>query len=127
LNNKPKEEKIEFDIITAWEVVEHIHPDDLSDFFKYINENVAPYISASTDYILKDICVSWLLLGQKGDSYKIKIKKPNAKVIDLTLVHEETKEEAIYPNYDFEKKLYRLDYRQQGKRIMEVHDYNTGF
>jgi C-terminal processing protease CtpA/Prc len=76
---------------------------------QYINENVAPYISASTDYILKDICVSWLLLGQKGDSYKIKIKKPNAEVIDLTLVHEETKEEAIYPNYDFEKKL--LDFK----------------
>jgi 2-polyprenyl-3-methyl-5-hydroxy-6-metoxy-1,4-benzoquinol methylase len=35
-------EKIEFDIITAWEVVEHIHPDDLSDFFKYINDNLKP-------------------------------------------------------------------------------------
>jgi 2-polyprenyl-3-methyl-5-hydroxy-6-metoxy-1,4-benzoquinol methylase len=34
--------KIEFDIITAWEVVEHIHPDDLSDFFKYINDNLKP-------------------------------------------------------------------------------------
>ena len=76
---------------------------------QYINENVAPYISSSTDYILKDLSVSWLLLGQKGDSYKIKIKKPNAKVIDLTLVHEKTKEEAIYPNYDFEEKL--LDFK----------------
>jgi len=37
-----EEEKIEFDIITAWEVVEHIHPDDLSDFFKYINDNLKP-------------------------------------------------------------------------------------
>jgi 2-polyprenyl-3-methyl-5-hydroxy-6-metoxy-1,4-benzoquinol methylase len=37
-----KEEKVEFDIITAWEVVEHIHPDDLSDFFKYINDNLKP-------------------------------------------------------------------------------------
>jgi 2-polyprenyl-3-methyl-5-hydroxy-6-metoxy-1,4-benzoquinol methylase len=35
-------EKVEFDIITAWEVVEHIHPDDLSNFFQYISNNLKP-------------------------------------------------------------------------------------
>ena len=32
--------KVEFDIITAWEVVEHIHPDDLGLFFTHINNNL---------------------------------------------------------------------------------------
>lgn len=35
-----KEEKIKFDIITAWEVVEHIHEDDMNSFFTYINDNL---------------------------------------------------------------------------------------
>jgi 2-polyprenyl-3-methyl-5-hydroxy-6-metoxy-1,4-benzoquinol methylase len=35
-------EKVEFDIITAWEVVEHIHPNDLSNFFQYISNNLKP-------------------------------------------------------------------------------------
>jgi cyclopropane fatty-acyl-phospholipid synthase-like methyltransferase len=34
------DEKVEFDLITAWEVVEHIHPKDLSNFFAYINDNL---------------------------------------------------------------------------------------
>ena len=34
------DEKVEFDLITAWEVVEHIHPKDLSNFFSYINDNL---------------------------------------------------------------------------------------
>jgi len=33
-------ERILFDIITAWEVVEHIHPNDLSSFFNHINDNL---------------------------------------------------------------------------------------
>ena len=33
-------EKVEFDMITAWEVVEHIHPDDLSAFFLQISNNL---------------------------------------------------------------------------------------
>jgi len=34
------EKKVLFDLITAWEVVEHIHPFDLRNFFKYIGENL---------------------------------------------------------------------------------------
>jgi cyclopropane fatty-acyl-phospholipid synthase-like methyltransferase len=34
------EEKILFNLITAWEVVEHIHPLDLRNFFKYVSNNL---------------------------------------------------------------------------------------
>lgn len=36
LNN----EILKFNLITAWEVIEHIHPDDLRNFFKYIENNL---------------------------------------------------------------------------------------
>jgi hypothetical protein len=32
--------RVFFDLITAWEVVEHIHPNDLEIFFKYIDNNL---------------------------------------------------------------------------------------
>lgn len=35
-------EKILFDLISAWEVIEHIHPDDLDNFFNYILSNLKP-------------------------------------------------------------------------------------
>tara|TARA_R110000796_G_scaffold97782_3_gene205034 strand:- start:5386 stop:6045 length:660 start_codon:yes stop_codon:yes gene_type:complete len=31
---------IKFDVITAWEVIEHIKPNDLKPFFKYISNNL---------------------------------------------------------------------------------------
>jgi len=35
-------ERIYFDVITAWEVVEHIHPNDLDNLFKHISNNLTP-------------------------------------------------------------------------------------
>lgn len=35
-------ERVLFDCISAWEVVEHIHPDDLNNFFDYILSNLKP-------------------------------------------------------------------------------------
>jgi cyclopropane fatty-acyl-phospholipid synthase-like methyltransferase len=34
------ENKIHFNFITAWEVIEHIHPKDLKNFFQYISDNL---------------------------------------------------------------------------------------
>jgi len=76
---------------------------------KYIEENVAPYISTSTDYILKDVCISNLLRGLENETYTIKIKKPNKKVIELTLTHKTTAEKEVYPAFEADKGL--LDFK----------------
>ena len=34
------DKQIKFDVITAWEVIEHIKPEDSKPFFKYINDNL---------------------------------------------------------------------------------------
>lgn len=76
---------------------------------QYIAENVAPYISSSTDYVLKDISYSRLLEGLEGEKFSVKIKKPNGEVISLDLVHQKTKEEAVFPEFDPEREL--LDFK----------------
>jgi len=66
----------------------------------YIKQNVAPYISASTDYILQDLSIERLLRGIDGDKYDIKIKTPEGKIFSLSLVHSKTTEKETYPAFN---------------------------
>ena len=34
------DKKLKFDVITAWEVIEHIKPNDQKSFFNHINDNL---------------------------------------------------------------------------------------
>ena len=76
---------------------------------KYIDENVAPYISSSTSYVLQDWSISNLLKGLDGETFAIKIKKPNKKIIELTLTHKKTEEKEVYPPFEAERQL--LDFK----------------
>lgn len=58
----------------------------------YIDKEVAPYISSSTNYVLQDQSISGLLRGLEGETYQLKIKKPDGKIIELTLTHKITTE-----------------------------------
>lgn len=72
----------------------------------YISENVAPYISSSTDYGLQDISISTLLQGLDGTQFKIKIKTPKGKVLSFTLTHQQTTETEVFPAFPSEGKLF---------------------
>lgn len=76
---------------------------------EYIQQEVSPYISSSTDHILQDISIQTLLMGFEGDQYQVKIKKPTGEVATLNLTHALTQEEAVYPSYDEGRTL--LDFR----------------
>ena len=76
----------------------------------YIAEQVAPYISASTDYIRQDWGIENLLKGVAGDTYKVTIKRPKGDIISLTLTHRETEEKAVYPAFEPQRGL--LDFKQ---------------
>jgi C-terminal processing protease CtpA/Prc len=76
---------------------------------KYIQENVSPYISSSTDYVLKDWSTNRLLSGLAGDSYLIKIKKPSGEIASLKLIHAITIEKELFPAADPDKEL--LDFK----------------
>jgi len=76
---------------------------------QYLAESVIPYISSSTDYILKDLGTYRLLTGQDGDTFKVKIKKPKGDTISLTLTHHPTAEKEVYPAFEAGQQL--LDFK----------------
>lgn len=82
---------------------------------QYIKENVAPYISSSTNYVLADWSVTRLLQGLEGETYSVKIRKPDNKVINLTLTHKKTEEKEVFP--PFEKNRELLDFKWINSKI----------
>lgn len=76
---------------------------------QYINENVKPYISSSTEYVKNNESFSSLLKGIDGETFKIKIKKPNNEVAEFTLTHQRTEEKEVYPDFDTQRNL--LDFK----------------
>jgi len=85
---------------------------------KYIDEDVSPYKSSSTDYVLQDWSISNLLNGLEGEIYKIKIKKPNKEITELTLTHKNTLEKEVFPSLDENKQL--LDFKWVNKETAYV-------
>lgn len=64
---------------------------------KFIDKNVKPYISASTEHILNDWSIKYLLQGYVNSTFKIKLKLPNGKMKSLRLTHKKSKEKELYP------------------------------
>jgi C-terminal processing protease CtpA/Prc len=85
---------------------------------KYIDENVAPYISSSTDYILKDWSASGLLRGLEGEKYLVKIKRPDNKIVQLNLTHKFTEEKEVFPSFEPDKQL--LDFKWVNKSVAYI-------
>lgn len=70
------------------------------DTKSYLEKEVIPYISSSTDYILMDAAISNMFLSPKGTSYNVTFKLPDGEIKDLTLTHTETKEKEVYPEFE---------------------------
>ncbi len=66
----------------------------------YLAANVLPYIAASTDYVRQDLGCRDLLKGLPGDSYSVKLKRPQGDLITLTLTHQKTTEPDVYPAFE---------------------------
>lgn len=66
----------------------------------YINQFVKPFISSSADYIRDKNCVSNLLISPIGTAYQLKIKKPNNEINTITVKHEESNNNDVYPPYE---------------------------
>jgi len=64
---------------------------------EHLKKNVLPYLSSSTDYVLMDDAIEFMLRGLKGEKYDIKYRTPKGKVRTLTLTHAKTTEQEVYP------------------------------
>lgn len=65
---------------------------------EYINKNVRPYISSSTEHILEDWSVSNMFHGYAGTTFDLELKMPDGKIKNLKLTHSKTKEKELYPS-----------------------------
>ncbi|GAB3198283.1 C-terminal processing protease CtpA/Prc [Pontibacter aydingkolensis] len=67
---------------------------------EHLQQNVLPYISSSTDYVLMDWAIENMLRGLKGETFNIKYKTPKGKVQSLALTVAKTTEQELYPTLE---------------------------
>lgn len=92
---------------------------------KYIDEEVAPYIASSTDYVLQDASIKNLLKGQEGETYNLKIKKPDGKMISLSLTHKKTEEKEVFPAFDAPKKLLDFNWQKNNVAYVSLNSFES--
>ncbi|WP_281234690.1 S41 family peptidase [Flavobacterium gelatinilyticum] len=90
---------------------------------KFIDENVSPYISTSTNYVLQDLSISNLLKGLDGETFIVKIKKPNKKIIELALTHKKTEEKEVFPA-EAEKQLLNFKWVNKETAYVSLNSFS---
>lgn len=88
---------------------------------KYIDTYVSPYVSSSTPYVRENLSTFKMFAGFEGDSYAVKIKKPDGKLISLTLTHKKTEEKEVYPDWDKHNGIF--EFKWVGKDIAYIGLY----
>ena len=79
---------------------------------QFIEQNVKPYISSSTEHILNDRSIEYLLEGYKGSTFDLELKLPNSKIKSLEVTLNKSKEQVLYPQEEtnlFEFKWLKKD------------------
>jgi len=76
----------------------------------YISRYVSPYISSSTEYVLKDVSIERILDGLECSEFNIKVRKPNGEVLPLMLTHKRVEKKEVYPETDNTVNLLDLKY-----------------
>lgn len=64
---------------------------------EYVNQNVKPYISSSTQHILNDLSIKYMLEGFKGSKFNLELRLPNNKIKTINLTHKEGTDQELYP------------------------------
>jgi len=67
---------------------------------EYVNKYVQPYISSSTDYVLEDLSIQKMFESPIGTKFNVELKLPDNSIKKLTLIHSETKEKEVYPEFE---------------------------
>ena len=68
---------------------------------EYLENEIIPFVTASTDYVIRDEAVRMLLEGFNNQKVDVKIKIPSGEIKSLSLIHQKTTEREYYPPYDY--------------------------
>ena len=63
----------------------------------FIQQKVKPYISSSTQHILNDRSIEYLLEGYKGATFSLELKLPNSKTKSIKVTLNKSTEQELYP------------------------------
>lgn len=66
----------------------------------YLEKNVKPYISSSTEHVLNDWAVSRMFRSPEGTSYDVTLRLPDGTTKELKLTHSDVIEEKVYPTFE---------------------------
>lgn len=91
---------------------------------QYANKFVKPFISSSTDYIIENIMIYWLLRSPKGTKYALELKKPNGEYFNLELTHNEVKEQEVYPPFE-ERNLLDFHWKENGLAYLALNSFSN--
>jgi C-terminal processing protease CtpA/Prc len=89
----------------------------------YLEKEVLPYISSSTEHILMDYAVALMFESMEGTSYDLVLRLPDGKEKNLTLTHATTEEEDVYPEFD-DRELLELTWPAEGIAHLSINSFN---
>lgn len=84
---------------------------------EYLEQNVIPYISSSTDFIREDWGIQRMLQGYVGTTYELEMQLPNGNIKTLKLTHSKTEEKEVFPP---DEKSELLDFKWINKDIVYI-------
>lgn len=89
----------------------------------YIDKYVSPFMSSSTDYSLRNMCVYRLLSGLPGSTYHIKIRRIDRKIISLTLTHSKTIEKEFIPKTFLDFQEFNFKWLKNGVAYIAINSF----
>ena len=89
----------------------------------YLEREVIPYISSSTDHIVLDWAISRMFQSPKGTSYDVVFKLPNGQTKELKLTHNETLEKEVYPEFE-DMDLFEFKWLDSGIAYISLNSFS---
>lgn len=89
----------------------------------YMNRFVIPFISSSTNHILKDWATMCLLESPWGTKYELTLKLPNDKIKILHLTSEPSSENEYYPEFE-NMELLEFKWLKNKTAFVAINSFN---
>ena len=89
----------------------------------YLNENVLPYISASTSYTLEDWGIKKLLEGYLGTTYDLKLLQPNGDEKTLNITIAKSEEREMFPVIE-KKELFEFKWYPNNTAYISLNSFS---
>lgn len=88
----------------------------------YADKYVRPYIVSSTDFILENNTIAWLLQSPSQTRYDLKLKQPDGTLTTLQVTHAEVTEKEVYPPFE-DRGLFEFKWLDDGIAYVSLNSF----